>query len=61
MLIDIPPKIADLGQALLNFANVVPAGMVVFVPSYSFLHLVTNTWQSSGLLDKLRLKKKVCC
>lgn len=32
---------------------------MVFVPSYSFLHLVTGAWKSSGLLDKLQVKKKV--
>ncbi|KAI0359225.1 DNA repair helicase [Trametes cingulata] len=50
---------AELGQMLLNFANVVPGGMVVFVPSYAFLHAVTKVWKASGLLDKLDAKKKV--
>ncbi|KAI0688447.1 DNA repair helicase [Cytidiella melzeri] len=52
-------QISELGQALLNFANVIPGGMVVFVPSYSFLHLVVEHWQGSGLFDKLKAKKKV--
>ncbi|KAH9856751.1 DNA repair helicase [Lenzites betulinus] len=50
--------IAELGQILLNFTNVVPGGMVVFVPSYAFLHAVTKQWKSGGLLDKLNAKKK---
>lgn len=33
--------------------------MVVFVPSYSFLHLVMKHWQDSGVLEKLKAKKKV--
>lgn len=45
---------------MLNFANVVPSGMVVFVPSYSFLHVLINAWESSGTLEKLRSKKRVC-
>lgn len=32
--------------------------MVVFVPSYAFLHAVTKQWKSGGLLDKLNAKKK---
>ena len=52
-------KIAELGQILLNFTNVVPAGMVVFVPSYGFLNVVTEKWKASGVLDKLGAKKKV--
>ncbi|KAI0710304.1 DNA repair helicase [Cerioporus squamosus] len=51
--------LAELGQILLNFANIVPAGMVVFVPSYGFLHAVTEKWRSGGVLDKLNAKKKV--
>ena len=52
-------KIAELGQILLNFTNVVPAGMVVFVPSYGFLNVVTEKWRASGVLEKLGAKKKV--
>ncbi|KAI0629727.1 helicase C-terminal domain-containing protein [Trametes polyzona] len=50
---------AELGQILLNFTNVVPGGMVVFVPSYAFLGMVTKLWQASGLWAKLDAKKKV--
>jgi hypothetical protein len=52
-------QIAELGQALVNFTNLMPGGMVVFVPSYSFLNLVIKHWQGNGLLEKLRAKKKV--
>lgn len=44
---------------LLNFASIVPGGMVVFVPSYRFLHAVTAAWETSGLIEKLQAKKKV--
>ncbi|KAI0333315.1 DNA repair helicase [Cubamyces sp. BRFM 1775] len=50
---------AELGQILLNFTNVVPGGMVVFVPSYAFLHMIMKQWRASGLLEKLNAKKKV--
>ncbi|KAI0764365.1 DNA repair helicase [Trametes elegans] len=51
--------IAELGQILLNFTNIVPGGMVVFVPSYAFLHTVTAKWKATGLLEKINAKKKV--
>ncbi|KAH8103600.1 DNA repair helicase [Cristinia sonorae] len=51
--------IAELGQIIVNFSNIVPGGMVVFVPSYSFLHLVISAWERSGIMDKFRAKKKV--
>ncbi|GJE94647.1 DNA repair helicase [Phanerochaete sordida] len=50
---------AELGQVLFNFASLVPAGMVVFVPSYGFLNTVMGVWEKSGLLERLRSKKKV--
>lgn len=52
-------QIAELGQILLNLVNVVPAGMVVFLPSYSFLNAVMAEWRKSGLIPKLDAKKKV--
>ena len=33
--------------------------MVVFLPSYGFLHVVTAAWEKSKLLDRLAAKKKV--
>jgi len=51
--------ITELGQILINFVNVAPAGMVVFLPSYSFLNGVMAEWQKSGLIAKLNGKKKV--
>ena len=53
-------QIGQLGQILLNFSNVIPAGMIVFFPSYRFLNNAKVEWTKSGLLDKLGGKKKVC-
>lgn len=50
---------AELGQVIFNFTSLVPGGMVVFVPSYSFLHTIAGIWEKSGLLERLRSKKKV--
>ncbi|RDB17932.1 ATP-dependent DNA helicase CHL1 [Hypsizygus marmoreus] len=50
--------IAELGQILLNFAGMVPAGLIVFFPSYNFLNTAKTAWKTSGVLDKLGLKKK---
>lgn len=53
-------QIAQLGQVLLNFTSVVPAGMIVFFPSYKFLNTAKDMWVKTGTLDKLGLKKLVC-
>ena len=39
--------------------NLVPDGVVVFLPSYAFLDKLKATWDKSGLLLKLGAKKKV--
>ncbi|BGP16056.1 hypothetical protein JCM10213_006808 [Rhodosporidiobolus nylandii] len=48
----------ELGQALVSIATVVPKGMVVFVPSYDFLHNVQSRWETSGMLKRLSAKKQ---
>jgi chromosome transmission fidelity protein 1 len=52
-------KLAELGQIILNFVSVVPNGMVVFFPSYAFLNAVKEVWESSGMMIKFSIKKKV--
>lgn len=44
---------------LLNFTSVVPAGMIVFFPSYKFLNTAKAIWLNMGTLDKFALKKPV--
>ncbi|KAJ7075861.1 helicase C-terminal domain-containing protein [Mycena belliarum] len=51
--------IGELGQLLLNFASLVPRGMIVFFPSYHFLNTAKATWQKSGALARFEGKKKV--
>ncbi|KAJ6620765.1 helicase C-terminal domain-containing protein [Mycena sp. CBHHK59/15] len=50
--------IGDLGQILLNFAALVPRGMIVFFPSYRFLNTAKDRWQKSGILTRFERKKK---
>lgn len=51
-------QILQLGQVLLNFVNIIPAGMIVFFPSYKFLNFSKESWKKSGLLDKFGSKKQ---
>lgn len=45
---------------LLNIASIVPNGLVVFFPSYSFLEQAKKVWEASGLLEKrLSMRKKI--
>ncbi|ETS60057.1 hypothetical protein PaG_06051 [Moesziomyces aphidis] len=54
--------IDELGRTLINLCNVVPAGLVVFVPSYAFLDRIMARWKdaASGELHKrLGAKKRI--
>lgn len=52
-------QITELGQILLNFTNVVPGGVVVFFPSYSFLKAAKANWESGGILERFWVKREV--
>ncbi|KAF7968351.1 hypothetical protein HWV62_30909 [Athelia sp. TMB] len=49
----------ELGQMISNFVNVIPGGVVVFFPSYSFLNMVREQWGASGLIERFNTKKKL--
>ncbi|XP_053998809.1 ATP-dependent DNA helicase DDX11 isoform X1 [Hylaeus anthracinus] len=49
----------ELGRALLNISNIVPAGIVVFLPSYNFEELMYNHLHKTGVIAKISLKKCV--
>ncbi|KAG7673937.1 hypothetical protein Ndes2526B_g02593 [Nannochloris sp. 'desiccata'] len=38
----------DLGNAIVNFARIVPDGLLVFFPSYGVLRQCTEAWRSTG-------------
>ena len=52
-------QLAELGAVIQSSINLVPDGVVVFLPSYSFLDQIKASWSTSGLLDKLSEKKQV--
>lgn len=60
-----PTMVRQLGLALLNICSIVPDGVVVFFPSYSYLDEVVSAWQTpapanptqSPLWDRLAAKK----
>lgn len=62
---DSPSIIDVLGQSLLEISTVIPDGMVVFFPSYSYLDQVVSRWQKGGsptassIWDRLSSQKTV--
>ncbi|GAB5591446.1 hypothetical protein Unana1_06346 [Umbelopsis nana] len=49
----------DIGNALLRIAQIVPNGILCFVPSYSTLNKFMARWQRTGLLTKLSEAKLI--
>jgi regulator of telomere elongation helicase 1 len=49
----------SLGNALVNFARIVPNGMLVFFPSYFLMNDCVSNWENNGILDRLRGIKDV--
>jgi chromosome transmission fidelity protein 1 len=44
---------------LVNYCNVIPHGIVVFVPSYGFLDSIQEHWKTSAQYVRLKAKKQV--
>lgn len=49
----------ELGLAVLDLIQVVPGGVILFFPSYSYEQHLVQRWRQTGLLEKLRLIKHV--
>ncbi|XP_066584364.1 ATP-dependent DNA helicase DDX11 [Prorops nasuta] len=47
----------ELGRALSNICNIVPAGIVVFLPSYNYEEIIYKHLDKTGILKKIQLKK----
>ncbi|RZF35683.1 hypothetical protein LSTR_LSTR010004 [Laodelphax striatellus] len=49
----------ELGRVLVNLSNIVPAGIVCFLTSYSYEKTVINHLEKTGVLEKIAVKKKI--
>jgi hypothetical protein len=52
-------QVEETGRILCNLCNVVPGGVVCFLPSYEYLRQVHAHWDKTGLLTRLSVRKKV--
>ena len=41
--------LAGLGQLIINFARIIPHGLLVFFPSYRILELTTEFWKVKNI------------
>lgn len=49
----------EIGRALVEICKVVPSGIVVFLPSYTYEAHLMRRWKATGLLQSLQRYKKV--
>uniref|UniRef100_A0A7S2R967 ATP-dependent helicase C-terminal domain-containing protein n=1 Tax=Eucampia antarctica TaxID=49252 RepID=A0A7S2R967_9STRA len=49
----------ELGRVLLNCCSIIPAGVVVFLPSYSYEAHLVRRWKKTGIFDRIDKKKKI--
>eukprot|EP00073_Rattus_norvegicus_P038524 XP_008765632.1 PREDICTED: probable ATP-dependent DNA helicase DDX11 isoform X1 [Rattus norvegicus] len=56
---ELPQMMEETGRILCNLCNVVPGGMVCFLPSYEYLRQVHAHWDKTGLLARLSVRKKI--
>uniref|UniRef100_A0A1B0B910 DNA 5'-3' helicase n=1 Tax=Glossina palpalis gambiensis TaxID=67801 RepID=A0A1B0B910_9MUSC len=51
--------LSDISAILENLCNVVPAGLVCFLPSYDYLDTIYNHLQTCGALERISKRKRV--
>jgi len=56
---DSPKVLDELGRVLQNVVAVIPAGIVVFVPSYDYEERIFTHLQAAGFMSKISQKKSV--
>lgn len=49
----------DLANALSNYCNIVPNGLIVFFPSYSSLESTLSRWKQTDALARIGRRKQV--
>ncbi|CAH8478161.1 unnamed protein product [Schistosoma turkestanicum] len=54
-----PHMIDVCGEIILQICQQLPAGIVVFTPSYEYQSILYNHWESTGLLDKITKYKSL--
>ncbi|XP_038055247.1 ATP-dependent DNA helicase DDX11-like [Patiria miniata] len=56
---DLPKMMDEVGRVLANVSNVVPGGVVCFLPSYDYEKRLYNHWEGTGLIKRIELRKRV--
>lgn len=49
----------ELGEACIEVSKVIPSGLVIFFPSYTYEAHVVQHWKKCGLYDKINMQKRI--
>lgn len=49
--------ITSLGRTIVNFARIIPEGLLVFFPSYTVLNQCKEHWEGSGVWNQINCIK----
>lgn len=49
----------SMGFLLLQYAQVIPGGILMFFPSYALMHILKARWQRTGIWDQLGKHKRM--
>ncbi|KAK1941170.1 Fanconi anemia group J [Phytophthora citrophthora] len=49
----------SMGYLLLQYAQMIPGGILMFFPSYALMGILKARWKRSGIWDKIKLHKKI--
>lgn len=49
----------EVGNCIANLCNVIPDGIVVFFPSFTYLEQVYSRWKTAGILTRIERRKKI--
>ncbi|XP_022086709.1 ATP-dependent DNA helicase DDX11-like [Acanthaster planci] len=56
---DLPKMMDEVGRVLINVSNVVPGGIVCFLPSYDYEKRLFNHWDSTSVIKRIEMRKRV--
>lgn len=51
--------INELGIIITNYTRIIPAGVVIFFPSFAYMDHVLQVWKSKHIIDGIEAIKKV--
>jgi chromosome transmission fidelity protein 1 len=54
-----PEVMDEIGRLLCNLGNIVPHGLIAFLPSFSQMEALINRWKSTGAFAQMGAKKKI--